>query len=53
PSSPTIDHYESDLGHSHGSTSKSERAATSDHNTALSEDDVTVNDSTEHVHSLL
>ncbi|GJZ84154.1 ribonuclease H-like domain-containing protein, partial [Tanacetum coccineum] len=37
---------------SHGSTSKSERAATSDHNTALSEDDVAVDDSTEHVHVL-
>ncbi|GJY09576.1 ribonuclease H-like domain-containing protein [Tanacetum coccineum] len=55
PSSPTIDHYESDLGHSqgfNGSTSESERAATSDHNTTLSEDDVTVDDSTEHVRVL-
>ncbi|GJU78725.1 putative RNA-directed DNA polymerase [Tanacetum coccineum] len=43
PSSPTIDHYKSDLGHSqgsNGSASESERAATSDHNTTLSEDDV-------------
>nr|GEV43840.1 ribonuclease H-like domain-containing protein [Tanacetum cinerariifolium] len=43
PSSPTIGHYESDLGHSHGSNGfigESERAATSYHNTTLSEDDV-------------
>ncbi|GKA60577.1 ribonuclease H-like domain-containing protein [Tanacetum coccineum] len=55
PSSPIIDHYESDLGHSqgfNGSGSKSERAATSAHNTALSEDDIAVDDATEHVHVL-
>ncbi|GJT70423.1 ribonuclease H-like domain-containing protein [Tanacetum coccineum] len=55
PSSPTIDHYESDLGHSqdsNGSTSESERAATSDHNTTLSEDDIAIDDATEHVHVL-
>ncbi|GJR20552.1 putative RNA-directed DNA polymerase [Tanacetum coccineum] len=55
PSSPTIDHYESDLGHSQGSSgsaSESERDTTSDHNTALSEDDVVVNDNTEHVYIL-
>ncbi|GJW34408.1 ribonuclease H-like domain-containing protein, partial [Tanacetum coccineum] len=55
PSSPTIDHYESDLGHSHGSNgsaSESERAATSDHNTTLSEDDVAINDTTDHVQVL-
>ncbi|GKC43341.1 ribonuclease H-like domain-containing protein, partial [Tanacetum coccineum] len=51
PSSPTIDHYENDLGHSQGSigsVSETERAATSDHNTTLSEDDITVDDATEH-----
>ncbi|GJU63929.1 ribonuclease H-like domain-containing protein [Tanacetum coccineum] len=52
PSSPTIDHYESDLGHCQGfnsSASESERAAISDHNTTLSKDDVAVNDTTDHV----
>ncbi|GKA66474.1 ribonuclease H-like domain-containing protein [Tanacetum coccineum] len=55
PSNPTIDHYESDLGHSrgsNGSASESERVAISDHNTSLSEDDVVVDDATEHVHVL-
>nr|GFA80268.1 ribonuclease H-like domain-containing protein [Tanacetum cinerariifolium]GFA81686.1 ribonuclease H-like domain-containing protein [Tanacetum cinerariifolium] len=55
PSSPTIDHYDSDLGHSqgsHGSVNESERAATSYHNTTLSEDDVAVNETTDHVHVL-
>ncbi|GKB56460.1 ribonuclease H-like domain-containing protein [Tanacetum coccineum] len=55
PSSPIIDHYESDLGHSqgfNGSASESERAATSAHNTALSEDDIAVDDAMEHVHVL-
>ncbi|GJT78966.1 ribonuclease H-like domain-containing protein [Tanacetum coccineum] len=37
---------------SNGSASESERAATSDHNTTLSEDDVVVDDTTEHVHIL-
>ncbi|GJV03800.1 hypothetical protein Tco_1337369 [Tanacetum coccineum] len=49
PSSPTIDPFESDLGHSHGSngsTNESERAATSNHNTALSKDDVAYDQST-------
>nr|GEX43543.1 ribonuclease H-like domain-containing protein [Tanacetum cinerariifolium] len=55
PSTPTIDHYESDLGHSqgsNGSASESERDATSDHNTTLSEDDVAVDDTTYHVQFL-
>nr|GEU36668.1 reverse transcriptase domain-containing protein [Tanacetum cinerariifolium] len=55
PSSPTIDHYKNDLGHcqgSNGSASKSERAATSDHNTTLSEDDVAIDDTKKHVHVL-
>nr|GEY88697.1 ribonuclease H-like domain-containing protein [Tanacetum cinerariifolium] len=37
---------------SNGSASESEKAATSDHNTTLSEDDVAINDTTEHVHVL-
>ncbi|GJR63826.1 ribonuclease H-like domain-containing protein [Tanacetum coccineum] len=55
PSSPIIDHYESDFGHSqssNSSASENERAATSDHNTTLSEDDIAVDDTTEHVHVL-
>nr|GEU84884.1 retrovirus-related Pol polyprotein from transposon TNT 1-94 [Tanacetum cinerariifolium] len=35
-----------------GSASESERAATSDHNTTLFEDDIAVDDATEHVHVL-
>nr|GEV70796.1 retrotransposon-related protein [Tanacetum cinerariifolium] len=55
PSSLTIGHYESDLGHSYGSNGfvgESGRATTSDHNTTLSEDDVGINDTTEHVYVL-
>nr|GEY73547.1 ribonuclease H-like domain-containing protein [Tanacetum cinerariifolium] len=55
PSRPIVDHYESDLRHSHGSNgsaSESERATTFDHNTTLSEDDIVVDDTTEHVHVL-
>ncbi|GKC71343.1 ribonuclease H-like domain-containing protein, partial [Tanacetum coccineum] len=37
---------------SNGSASESERDTTSDHNAALSEDDVAVNDNTEHVYIL-
>ncbi|GKB45085.1 ribonuclease H-like domain-containing protein, partial [Tanacetum coccineum] len=46
-----IDEDEVDIG-SNGSASESERAATSDHNTTLSEDDVVDDDTTEHVHIL-
>ncbi|GJY22677.1 ribonuclease H-like domain-containing protein [Tanacetum coccineum] len=42
------DHYDG----SNGSVSESERAATSNNNTSLSEDDVAVNDTTDHVHVL-
>ncbi|GKC31486.1 ribonuclease H-like domain-containing protein [Tanacetum coccineum] len=35
-----------------GSASESERTATSDHNTTLSEDDIVVDDATKHVHVL-
>ncbi|GJW72857.1 ribonuclease H-like domain-containing protein [Tanacetum coccineum] len=55
PSSPTLDLFEDDLGHpqgSNGSASEYEMAATSNLNTALSEDDVPNTVNTEHVQNI-
>ncbi|GKA23448.1 ribonuclease H-like domain-containing protein, partial [Tanacetum coccineum] len=54
-SSPTIDHFEDELGHpqgSNGSANEDEMAATSDPSIALSEDDIHDSLNTKHVQNL-
>ncbi|GJV07297.1 ribonuclease H-like domain-containing protein [Tanacetum coccineum] len=56
PSSPTIDHFEGDLGHPQGSNgfaSENEMAATSDYEFAFSKDDDYDIQTTEHVQNVI